>query len=191
MSGPERRSLSYLAQISSPDLRVVSHALGMVNHSHLDDADHEKIPPICMREILSTGYNSLIEFSLKHLLSLVNSASDHIDAKRNSLICDKPFASVPEIDFKNVEFMKATSALHNHDMLHHGSAPNILARDIRRLDFDSHPNEEPSIRVRKHVVIFVIDPIRAIIMSSRIIIIVPPGGMDQILEIVEKYMRGM
>lgn len=37
---------------------------------------------------------------------------------------------------------------------------------------------------------FSVDPIRAIIMGSRIVIIVPPGGMDQILEILEKYMRG-
>jgi hypothetical protein len=37
---------------------------------------------------------------------------------------------------------------------------------------------------------FSVDPIRAIIMGSRIVIVVPPGGMDQILEILEKYMRG-
>ena len=37
---------------------------------------------------------------------------------------------------------------------------------------------------------FSVDPIRAIIMSGRIVIIVPPGGMDQILNILEQYMRG-
>ena len=67
-------------------------------------------------------------------------------------------------------------------------AIHLRMRDLRRLDFNLNPSEEPSFWVRKHAVLISIDPIRAVVMASRIIIIVPPGGMDNILEILEKHL---
>jgi hypothetical protein len=70
------------------------------------------------------------------------------------------------------------------------AAINLRVRDLRRLDFIFHPTQEPSVWVRRHAVLFCLDPIRAVVMASRIIIIVPQGGMDQIMQILERYMTG-
>jgi hypothetical protein len=70
------------------------------------------------------------------------------------------------------------------------AAINLRVRDLRRLDFIFHPTQEPSVWLRRHAVLFCLDPIRAVVMASRIIIIVPQGGMDQIMQILERYMTG-
>ena len=61
-------------------------------------------------------------------------------------------------------------------------------RDLRRLDFATNPNEELVVQVRRHVVLFTIDPLRAIITSQKLRLIVPPGG-DTELTILEQYMH--
>ena len=39
------------------------------------------------------------------------------------------------------------------------------------------------------MVLLTVDPLRAIITSSKVILFVPPGG-DTVMEILEKYMHG-
>ena len=186
-TGIDGRALSYLSHLNYDDLKYLGEALSDLGLSMAEA--HEKQPLICMREIISNGRNSLIETTLSQLLSLVNTAATNIDTGGHENLDGKSFS-----EFRGNGFIvkktassgfKDTLSLHNKSV-----AISLLGRDLRRLDFDSHPNEEPSVRVRRHAVLFSVDPIRAIIMSTRIIIIVPPGGMDQILEIVEKYMSG-
>jgi hypothetical protein len=180
----DKRSFSYLANMKNSALVSISQALSQINHSQLQESDgYDKHPLICMREVLSTGKSTLIESTLKHLLCLINNSTD---AK-----------GTDALSFANFQLKSNASEKHDnghtaqHSAVHYKSCiPSLLGRDLRRLDYDSYPNEEPSIRIRKHSILFSIDPIRAIIMSTRMIIIVPPGGMDQILEIVEKYTRG-
>ena len=64
----------------------------------------------------------------------------------------------------------------------------LRMRDLRRLDFATNPNEELAVLVRRHVVIFTVDPLRAVITSQKLRLIVPPGG-DTELTIFEQYMR--
>lgn len=194
MPDQDRRSSSYLSKMSNSDLQVVSDALSTISPSLFADDVHAQHKLVCMREILSTGQSSLIDISLRHLLGLVYSTAYNIDAKLTDNLDDKSFIDFRARDqsFKSNSAILLDSSESLADMLiqQKSGAIGLLGRDLRRLDFDSHPEEEPSVRIRRHAVLFSVDPIRAIIMSTRIIIIVPPGGMDQILEIVENYMRG-
>jgi hypothetical protein len=70
-------------------------------------------------------------------------------------------------------------------------AVNILRlRDLRRLDTVSNPNEEKSILIRRHAIIFAMDPIRAVVMAKRVILIVPDGA-DSLISILDQYMKGI
>ncbi len=69
------------------------------------------------------------------------------------------------------------------------SVLNLRLRDLRRLDFSINPNEELTVQVRRHVVLFSVDPIRAIITHKKLRIIVPPGA-DSIMKFLEDYMQG-
>jgi hypothetical protein len=181
----DKHSFSYLSNMKNSALVCISQALSQINHSQLQESDgYEKHPLICMREVLSTGQSSLIESTLKQLLYLVNNSTDanSIDALS--------FATVHQPKSNASERHDKGQTAQNSAVHYTSCVPSLLGRDLRRLDYDSYPNEEPSIRIRKHSILISIDPIRAIIMSTRMIIIVPPGGMDQILEIVEKYTRG-
>lgn len=59
--------------------------------------------------------------------------------------------------------------------------PEIKARDLRRLEYSFGLLEEPTVMVRRHVVLLSFDPYRVIVLSNRIIVIVPQGGSDSLL----------
>ena len=137
----------------------------------------------------------MLETTLRRLLGLVNSAAADIDANGHDNLDNKSFAEYQPKDLIMRRIVPIAAPMIEGmimapQIVCKSVAINLLQRDLRILVFDSHPSEKPSIRVRRHAVLFSVDPIRAIIMSTRILIIVPPGGMDQILEIVEKYMAG-
>ena len=185
-----QRSLSYLTQINNSDLDIVRTALVHVHHSQLHESDpHDKNQHICMREILPGGSSVLIEACLKQLLIVLNKSAEKFDENLSEELEGKSILSIFS-DHSQVHQHSNRLPAYRMKPQIASVIPSLLSRDLRRMDFVSHPNEEPSIRVRKHVVLFSVDPIRAIIMSSRIIILVPPGGMDQILKIVESYMEG-
>jgi hypothetical protein len=185
-----QHSLSYLTQMNNSDLDIVRKALVHVHHSQLHDNEvHDKNQFLCMREVLPGGSSVLIEACLKQLLVVLNKSADKFDGKLSDDLEGKSIMSAIA-DHSDAHEQGIRVPAYRMKSLIPSVIPSLLSRDLRRMDFVSHPNEEPSIRVRKHVVLFSVDPIRAIIMSSRIIILVPPGGMDQILKIVETYMEG-
>jgi hypothetical protein len=47
---------------------------------------------------------------------------------------------------------------------------------------------EHSIWVRKHAVLMILDPIRAVVLANRVIVMVPPGGMDRLMSILERHL---
>ena len=83
--------------------------------------------------------------------------------------------------------------LGNHPGAHDNST-NLAAlalriRDLRRLDFSINPNEELTVQVRRHVTLFSVDPLRAIITAHKVRIVVPPGA-DSLMNILEDYIKG-
>ena len=63
-------------------------------------------------------------------------------------------------------------------------------RDLRRLDFTINPNEEFTVQVRQHVVLFTADPLRAVVTNKKMRLIVPPGG-DMELSILQHYIQAL
>lgn len=57
-----------------------------------------------------------------------------------------------------------------------GMVSYLQHRDLRRLDFHYNDDTGPIVIVRRHAVLIAFDPLRAIIMSDRIILIVPDGA---------------
>ena len=48
---------------------------------------------------------------------------------------------------------------------------------------------DPTVLIRRHCVILLLDPIRAIIMSDRLLLLVP-NGADMLISILDKHMSG-
>ena len=151
--------------------------------------------PVYMREILATGKSCSLDLSLRQLQTGVNRASDNIDLGGEEAIdstrhsfSDPSFAASPKKSSQfNIPFRSNTIEVTDNADVSVG-AIQLRIRDLRRLDFNLNPSEEPSFWVRKHAVLISIDPIRAVVMASRIIIIIPPGGMDRVLDILERHL---
>lgn len=81
---------------------------------------------------------------------------------------------------------------HEHDPLGGDDAASsalpLRIRDLRRLDFSANANEEIAVQVRRHVVLFSADPMRAVVTASKLWIVVPPGA-DSLLKHVDSYLQ--
>lgn len=66
---------------------------------------------------------------------------------------------------------------------------NLRLRDLRRLDFKFNPSEEKSVLIRRHTVLMAMDPLRAVIMADRLILIVPDGA-DSLISVLDQHMKG-
>ena len=62
-------------------------------------------------------------------------------------------------------------------------------RDMRRLVTPFSNTNEPELMVRRHVMLFNFDPLRAIVLRDRLLVLVPDGA-DAILMRIEKRLRG-
>lgn len=67
----------------------------------------------------------------------------------------------------------------------HGAAVELSRRDLRALDLSAE--QEPNILIRRHVTVFILDPIRAIVMADKLVVVVLPGS-DSLLEILQTHM---
>lgn len=171
--------------LSQHDVQVINQSISYMN-PFLTRRSNDKQQLVFMREVQANGDITSLEMSLRALLGCVNNVADSIDAMENDGLEEKSFGNCSTAESLN----KLGATVAANRSAKQSAAINLRVRDLRRLDFNFNPTEEPSIWVRRHAVMFSVDPIRAIIMGSRIVIVVPPGGMDQILEILEKYMRG-
>lgn len=52
----------------------------------------------------------------------------------------------------------------------------LQSRDLRRLDFDYTPGEEPTVLIRRHAVLISLDPWRVVVMADRVIGFLPDGA---------------
>ena len=64
----------------------------------------------------------------------------------------------------------------------------LRMRDLRRLDHTINPNEELTIQIRQFVVLFIVDPLRSIVTSNKLRLVVPPGG-DIELSILQHHIQ--
>jgi hypothetical protein len=66
----------------------------------------------------------------------------------------------------------------------------LRLRDLRRLEIQSNILNDTSVLVRRHAVIFAMDPIRAVIMADKILLVVPDGA-DSLISLLDQYMKGL
>jgi magnesium transporter len=154
------------------------------------------------REILSfvidiDGNTHLAGTSLRILMNEINTAVLELDGDisiQENCSPLQPTIKVDksEIDIKSARRMRLVKGLdlHNSSSAAHSTHSThfsintfvsvLKLRDLRRLDFNFNPNEEKSFLVRRHIVLFAMDPLRAVIMWNKVILLVPQGA-DSIL----------
>jgi hypothetical protein len=66
---------------------------------------------------------------------------------------------------------------------------SLRFRDIRSLDFHYNPSLDADIIIRRHCVIMIFDPIRALIMADRVILIVPPDA-ENLVKAIDSHLHG-
>ena len=138
-----------------------------------------------MREVLANGQISSIEISLRRLLSFVlkwgEDADEGLDTSTLRSLGER-LPPTPRAKGLSRLLVKRDSK---------SAAITLRVRDLRRLDFFFKPmlsTTEHSIWVRKHAVLMILDPIRAVVLADRVIVMVPPGGMDRLLGILERHL---
>jgi len=67
-----------------------------------------------------------------------------------------------------------------------GCTNDFRIRDLRWLE-GTFPEQDLTILVRRHITLVIWDPIRALVMSNKLILIVPQGA-DSLIGTIEKYM---
>ncbi len=81
---------------------------------------------------------------------------------------------------------------HNNHNGHHSvynTGSELSLRDLHRLDYLFNLNEEKSLLVRRHAVLFAMDPVRAVVMSNRLLILAPEDN-DPLIDLIDQYMKG-
>jgi hypothetical protein len=106
----------------------------------------DKAPAFITLTILSDGMRHYGNMTLRELTALVQAA---IEAECGEC------AAIPE------------------ELL---AVSKIKYRDVRRMESILSAHEEPAILVRHHAVFMLLDPVRAVILSDRMIVVVPDGA---------------
>jgi len=185
------------------DTDLINQSLDKVNNFS-KRRNTDKLPPVLMYEICSTGESSYKNITLRELLNTVNDQANEIDAAAIREVgskCkideakDEPHAEEHHRPFSNpgdhspsIPRQTITSDGHrkivgsktiyesryNFSDHHHGQSARtqdhespsnvpeetydatggLRLRDLRRLDFQFNPNEERSVLIRRHAVLF-------------------------------------
>ena len=64
----------------------------------------------------------------------------------------------------------------------------VRYRDIDRLSPVHSALDAPSILVRRHAVLLLLDPLRALVVADQLILIVPEGA-DKIMSVLDTYLK--
>lgn len=107
----------------------------------------------------------------------------HVKIKTDSKYVIIDFAKLRE----RASTRSAASARQGMDQVNSAVLP-LRLRDLRRLDFSINNNEEMTVQVRRHCVLFSVDPVRAVLTAKTLRLIVPPGA-DTLMSILPEYMK--
>jgi hypothetical protein len=116
----------------------------------LSDRKDDKVPAFVVLTLYSNGLSQYSSWTLRELLGFVH---------------------------KEVEMRDSSVAPFDDDVHAIGT---IKYRDIRRMESVLTAHEEPAILVRRHCVLLLLDPVRAVVMSDRMHILVPDGADSMI-----------
>ena len=176
------------------DMVVV--ALQQANHLFLKKVDKM----LKMHEVTSAGAVTEVDASLRKLLYFVYLVDEEIERQGNQSPAPsptrKPFKPSDSTSSMDVPMSlsaplirKPSTSVLVRKQNSTSPAISMRVRDLRRLDFFAKPSQEASIWVRRNCVMFILDPIRAVVMEGRVILMTPPEGMDRWHKALEQHLR--
>ncbi len=138
---------------------------------------HDIGEPVLLIEMTAAGENQYKSMHLRELLDYVNGLAEKQD-QLNDGIGFPSSNSSRNRDGQPINGSKQISS----------AANPLRLRDLRRLESSSlSMGTESAILVRWHCVLFALDPIQAVIMHDRLILVVPDGA-DTLLSIIEDHI---
>ena len=199
-SNPQHHYSSHAQATREIDLDRIQNSLAKVNTFKKKNAG-DKSAHVLIYEINAGGVGAYKQMTLKELLSYVNYEAHHLDAGASTItteiskVVKSGFSSFfgsapPEVHKPEPpkEVNPHVPTPHPHHMVYN-TGSELSLRDLHRLDYLFNLNEEKSLLVRRHSVLFAMDPVRAIVMANRLLILAPSED-DPLIEIIANYMKG-
>jgi len=149
----------------------------------------ERLQQILVFEFHQDGERELRSTTLRELYNYVLSAITHKRERSNSLArlpASTETSTAEGIENSNItnQEIKITSVPYRERL-----GGYLHPRDMRRLVTPFSATNEPVLMVRRHVMLLNFDPLRAIVLRDRLLLLVPDGS-DAILLQLEKRLRG-
>jgi len=76
------------------------------------------------------------------------------------------------------------------DQTSHRHIREIQYHDLRHLEHQFNPHEEPTVLLRRHAVLMSLNPLRAVITADKLVLIVP-NGADSLLYLLHEHMHAI
>lgn len=172
------------------------------------DALQHRLTELLIFELHKDGSSRYINLSVRrlyrHVLAVITSAKAHdmtsaeldaVKGETNYADPKSPKSSIPPITRKRAvsigapPLLKANEEDNNNVTYRERLGGYLHPRDMRRLVTPFSASNEPALLVRRHVMLLNFDPLRAIILRDRLIVLVPDGA-DSILAKLENRVRG-
>ncbi len=174
-------------------------------HTHLEERLHQ-IVVFELREDGGTEYSTMTLRALyNYVVALITESCriSNVERQNSSIQRDTMTDNHHErqLSYVDSQASKTTSLLHHdnlertgHHKIFHKRHKERLGgylhpRDMRRLVTPFSSSNEPQLMVRRHVMLLNFDPLRAIVLRDRLLVIVPDGA-DSILIDLERRVRG-
>jgi magnesium transporter len=186
----------------------------VVSATHAHNPLEERLHQIVVFELREDGGTEYSTMTLRafynYVVALITESCRIANIERQSSIIQRESRK----DNRSISFDSPTSATSslNASLLHHDNLSSqqqdrssqqkifhkphkerlggyLHPRDMRRLVTPFSSSNEPQLMVRRHVMLLNFDPLRAIVLRDRLLVIVPDGA-DSILIDLERRVRG-
>lgn len=156
----------------------------------LSAAEEYKSDEVLMLEITADGKQSFKNMRLRDLLDYVNAEARKLDSQGGGYGVGKQRDKQEKGLTGAGSGSNLSQAMDSNTEAQDSycSAANPLRlRDLRRLEARFDGSDESTLLVRWHAILISLEPIMAIVMTNRIILLVPDGA-DSLLSLVEDHM---
>jgi hypothetical protein len=154
---------------------------------------NEKITFFYMFEINCVGEKSLKSFSIRELHRYIQNLikpdlqwQDGSD--KNYDILSNNFQKTETFYQKN---NKLTENTENSKPSINSRATELLIRDLRKFDMNNDSDDSKTILIRRHAIVFSLDPIQAVVMADRLIVLTSKEiDNDTLIQPIIEFLKG-
>lgn len=156
-------------------------------------SDENKGDEVLMLEITAGGEQSFKNMRLRDLLDYVNAEARKLDSEGGGYGVGTKQRDKQEKEKiigragSGSNLAQANDATDTQDSSYCSAANPLRLRDLRRLETRFDGSDESTLLVRWHAILISLEPIMAIVMTNRLILLVPDGA-DSLLALVEDHM---